>query len=130
MQFFVIFSPEELDWELRLKTLTLYKEVYSWFLDKSKFDFLLCLSYSFTIEKFLYSSFLFPWKFIESTCFLKQYNPIRDSSPQQDYFSPSVIWPSLNTKIFVKASSKRKNYEFFFEEITFLFKYSKRKIRL
>ena len=65
-----------------------------------------CLPCSFTIEKFIYCSFLFPRKFVESTCFLKQCNTIGDSSPGEDYFSPSVIWPSLNTKIFAKANNK------------------------
>ena len=96
-----------------LKISTLYKKLYSCLLDKSKFDVFLCFAYSLTIEKFFYYSFLFPWKFVESTCFLKQGNPIRDLSPP-DYFSPSVIWPSLNTKIIVKANSKHKKYNFFF----------------
>ena len=32
-------------------------------------------------------------------------NPIGDSSPWEDYFSPWVIWPILNTQIFVKTNS-------------------------
>ena len=71
-------------------------------MDKSKFHFFLCLLYSFTIETFLYS-FSVPvkicWKHV------KQYNPIGDSSRWEDYFSPSVIWPILNTQIFVKTNS-------------------------
>ena len=81
-----------------LRISTLYKYVYSWFLERSKFDFFFCFPYSFTIEKFLFSSFLVPWKFVKSTCYFKQCNPVRNSSPQEDYFSPSVIWPSLNIK--------------------------------
>ena len=69
----------------------------------------------FTVKKFLYSSF------VASTCFLKQCNPTGDSFLRKDYFSPSVIWPLVNTKIFVKASSKRKKFENFFEKIVFLF---------
>ena len=48
-------------------------------------------------------------------------NTIRDSSLQEDYFSSSVIWPSLNTKIFVKSNSKRKNYKNSFQKIICLF---------
>ena len=55
------------------------------------------LLYSFAIEKFIYHSFLFPQKLVESKCFLKHCNPIGDSFPQKDYFSHSVIWPSLNS---------------------------------
>ena len=73
----------------------------------------LCLSYSFTVEKFIFPSFLLQWKFVESTCFLKQCNPTGYSSPREDYFPPLVIWPSLNTKIFVKACSKRQKFENF-----------------
>ena len=73
----------------------------------------LCLPYSFTVKAFFYSPFLLTWKFVESTCFLKQCNPIGDPSPREYYFPPSVIWRSLNTKISVKASSKRKKFYFF-----------------
>ena len=52
------------------------------------------------------------WKHV----FFKQYNLIGDWFLRKDYFSPSVIWPSLNTKIFVKANSKSKKYEKFFEK--------------
>ena len=86
-----------------------------------------CLPYSFIIEKFLYFSFLFPWKFVESTCFLEQCNDIEDSSSRENYFSPSVFWPSLKTKIFVKANSKRKIYENIFEKIVFVFNTGNRK---
>ena len=78
-----------------------------------------CLSYSFIIEKYLYPSFLLPWNFVESTCILKQHNPIGDSSSREDYFQPFVIWPLLNTKTFVKTSSKRKKIEFFFWKNSF-----------
>ena len=49
---------------------------------------------------------------LKASVFFKLFNPIGDSSPREDYFSHSVIWPSLNTKIFVKANSKRKKYDF------------------
>ena len=42
------------------------------------------------------------------------------STPRKDYFSPSVICASLNTKIFVKANSERKKYEFVFDKVVFL----------
>ena len=38
------------------------------------------LPYFFKVEKIIYSSFLLPWKFVESTCFLKQCNSFGDSS--------------------------------------------------
>ena len=90
-------------------------------LGKSKCDLFLCPPHSLTVEKIIYFSFLFPWKFVESTYFLKQCNPIRDSSAQEDYFLPSVIWPSLNIKIFVKTNSKPKKYDNCFEEIVLVF---------
>ena len=40
---------------------------------------------------------------------------------KKDYFSPSVIWPSLDTKIVVKTNNKCKKYENFIEKIVFLF---------
>ena len=49
------------------------------------------LQYSFTIEKIVFSSFLLPSKFVESTSFLKQCNSFKDSSPREDYFLPLVI---------------------------------------
>ena len=63
---------------------------YSWL-------FIVSSIFSYNRKISLLFFFLFPWKCFESTCFLKQCNRIRDSSPQEDYFSPSVIWPSLNT---------------------------------
>ena len=56
--------------------------------------------------------FLFSSKYFESTCFLKQCTPIEDSSPREDDFPPSVVWPSINTKTFVQANIKCKKYEF------------------
>ena len=35
------------------------------------------LPYPFTVDKFLYSSFLLPIKFVESTCFLKNAIPLK-----------------------------------------------------
>ena len=60
-----------------LRISTLYKPVYSWFLDKSKFDFFLCLPYSLAIETFLYSSFVFPLKFLGSMRFWNNAIPFR-----------------------------------------------------
>ena len=80
-----------------------------------------CLPYSFIIKKFFTHLFCRQWRFVETTCFFKQCNPIGDLSSREGYFSHSVIWPSLNTKIFVKTNSKRKKYERFFQKIVFLF---------
>ena len=44
------------------------------------------------------------WKHV----FFEKMQSHAGSSPGEDYFPPSVIWPLLNTKIFVKTSSKRK----------------------
>ena len=52
---------------------------------------------------------------------VKQYNPIGDSSLGEDYFSLSVIWPSLDRKLFVETNSKRKKCENFIEKNTFSF---------
>ena len=52
---------------------------------------------------------------------LNSFSNFRDSSTQEDYFLPSVIWPSLSIKIFVKTNSKPKKYDNCFEEIVFVF---------
>ena len=76
---------------------------------------------NFVSSIFLCSSFLLPWKFVEGTYFLKQCNSFGDLSPREDYFPPSLIELPLNTKIFVKASGNRKNFEILFEKIVLLF---------
>ena len=113
------------------RILTLYKWVCSLFLDKSKWDFFLVSSIFFYNRKIYLLFFFCSYENLLKACvFLKECNPIRDLSPQVDYFSPSVIWASLNTKIFEKARSICKKYENFYEEIVFLFKNRKQKIQL
>ena len=113
-------STENWDWEFRIHDSWRNRILIFYYI----FHILLQYKNFFTLL------FLFPWKFVESKCFLKQCSPIRDSSPQENYFSPLVIWGPLSTKVFEKARNKRKKYEKCFEEIVFLFKYRKRKIRL
>ena len=72
-----------------------------------------CLPYSFTIEKFI--------EIRGKHLFFETCNPIGDSSLLEDYLSPSVNTkslnakrPLLNTKTFVIANSKYKEYRHFF----------------
>ena len=88
------------------------------------------LPYSFTIEKSLYSSFLVPWKFVESTCFFTTMQSHWGFISSRRLILTFGNLTSLDTKIFVIANSKCKKYENFIENIENRERYRKLKIRL